>query len=573
MTEQPALPREQGGSATPDALPRVIRLGIIAASLVVAFGAALLVLSFGHGRDQSIYTLVARELLEGRMPYRDAFDFKPPGIFLVYAAGRLLSGASPVGIRALEVVAMIANALALLRLARRELGDDIIGWIAAAFACGIHAQLDFWHTGQPETFGGPMGLWAIVLACEAGRAEAAGRRVRLLLTVGLLCGFAGLMKPPLVGTAPVAALLAAWIHDARTQATSTSSRPLVQRLRPAVVALAWVASGSIAPIAATAAWFAAKGALGDLYQVLFVFTPQYTAIGWEGSNPIRMVYHGFVEWLTVYSSAILVGMILTAIVPWAKRMRPLLVALLAMCSIHVLGVVMQAKFFPYHWAATFPPTCLVAAVGFTWFIRRAAERDVVLGVGVTVFAAAIATTFAPMPNMGNVLLERGWRRVQLARAPDSPQRTSDIDLLASIADVDARHNRAAAALVARWVPPGQPIFVWGFEPAVYDLANRPIASRYIYNVPQRAVWSKEPMRAALMRDLAAHPPAAIIVEHNDVFPFVTGDNLDSSASLEEFDALNELVHDRYRRIGTAGDLDVWVTDEVVDRIRMLGQPI
>ena len=337
MTDEPSSDAHKGHVQGP--LPRVIRLGIIAASLLVAFGAALLVLSFGHGRDQSIYTLVAREVLDGRMPYRDAFDFKPPGIFLVYAVGRLLSGASPVGIRAVEVVAMLANAAALLRLAKRELGDEIIGWIAAAFACGIHAQLDFWHTGQPETFGGPLGLWAIVLACEAGRAEGAGRRVRLLLTVGLLCGLAGLMKPPLVGTAPVAALLASWIHDVRARGATGEARTLLQRLRPAVGALAWVALGSIAPIAATALWFATKGALGDLYQVLFVFTPQYTKIGWEGSNPIRMVYHGFVEWLTVYSSAILVGMILTAIVPWPKRMRPLLVALLAMCSVHVLSLI------------------------------------------------------------------------------------------------------------------------------------------------------------------------------------------------------------------------------------------
>jgi len=235
--------------------------------------------------------------------------------------------------------------------------------------------------------------------------------------------------------------------------------------------------------------------------------------------------------------------------------------------------VMQAKFFPYHWAATFPPTALVAAVGWTWIIRRAAQRDVVLGVAATTLSAAVATTYAPVPNMGNVLLERAYRRVQLALAPNSRERTSQIDLLASIADVDARDNRAAAVLVQRWVPKDQPIFVWGFEPAVYDLAQRPISSRFIYNVPQRAVWSKEPMRAALMRDLAERPPAAIVVEHNDVFPFVTGDSLDSFASLGEFRALDELVHDHYTLVGRAGDLDVWINDETVDRVRALGDPL
>lgn len=569
VTEAAAAPegRATSSASQPPSLPRSLRVGIVVACALVAFGSMSLVLSFGHGRDQSIYTLVARETLAGGMPYRDAFDFKPPGIFLVYALGRLLSGSSPLGVRTLEVVAMLANCAALLRIARRELDDEIVGWIALAMTCAIHTQLDFWHTGQPETFGGPLGLWAIVLACEAGRAGDGVRKVRLLLTIGLLCGIAGLMKPPLVGAAPVAALLAAWLDDQRSPGRSLTSRS--KRLAAALV---WVALGSLAPIALIAAWFAARGALGDLYQVLFVFTPQYTKISWEGADPLHMLYYGFVEWLTTYSSALLAGMILTAVVPWAKRARPVLVAILAMCTIHVLGVVMQAKFFPYHWAATFPPTALLAAVGYTWVIRRAAQRDVVLGAAVTTLSAAVATLHAPVPNMGPVLLERAGRRVAAACAPDSAERTSEVDLLASIADVDARDNRAAAALVARWVPEGQPIFVWGFEPSVYDLANRPLSSRYIYDVPQRAVWSKEAMRAALMRDLEARPPAAIVVEHHDVFPFVTGDSLDSFASLEEFRELDELLLDHYRIIGVAGDLEVWLNDETLDRVRLLGDP-
>jgi len=327
------------------------------------------------------------------------------------------------------------------------------------------------------------------------------------------------------------------------------------------------------PLALVAAWFAARGALGDLHQVLFVFTPQYTKISWQGANPIRMLYHGLVEWLTVYSSAILAGFILTAIAPWQVRSRPLLVALYALCGIHVLGVVMQAKFFPYHWAATFPPTALLAGVGYAWIIRRAAQRDVVLGVAVTLLCAGVASVHAPVPNMGQVLLQRASQRLDLALAPDSAERTRQIDLLASIADVNACDNRAAAAIVARWVPKSQPILVWGFEPAVYDLADRPLSTRYVYNVPQRAIWSKEPMRAALMRDLAAKPPAAIVVEHNDVFPFVTGDTLDSFASLEEFGELDDLLHDDFKLVGVAGDLEVWVLDDVVNSVRALGEPL
>ena len=59
--------------------------------LAIAFLLAQL-LCFGYGRDQGIYAVVARAMLDGGMPYRDAWDFKPPGIFLIYALARALFG-------------------------------------------------------------------------------------------------------------------------------------------------------------------------------------------------------------------------------------------------------------------------------------------------------------------------------------------------------------------------------------------------------------------------------------------------------------------------------------------------
>jgi len=92
---------------------------------------------------------------------------------------------------------------------------------------------------------------------------------------------------------------------------------------------------------------------------------------------------------------------------------------------------------------------------------------------------------------------------------------------------------------------------------IYDLADRPFSSRYIYDVPQRASWSREKMRAALMNDLIARKPAAIVVEHGDDFNKVTGNDLDSAESLREFPALRELVDDEYGEPASMGHFDVY----------------
>jgi hypothetical protein len=108
------------------------------------------------------------------------------------------------------------------------------------------------------------------------------------------------------------------------------------------------------------------------------------------------------------------------------------------------------------------------------------------------------------------------------------------------------------------VPEGRPVLVWGFEPVIYDLAERRPATRYLYDVPQRVAWAKAREREILMGDLGASPPAAIVVEHRDVFPVVTGDAIDSADTLRDFPALAELIASRYALTATIEDFDVYL---------------
>ncbi len=196
---------KEPASRSGDAVTRAV----VAVSLFVIVASAGLVLTFGHGRDQSIYSLVAREMLAGRMPYRDAFDFKPPGIFLVYALARALFGGAQIGIRILEVASMGLTCFGLVRLSEMLFGKRTVGFMAGALASQVHAHLDFWHTAQPETFGGSLTVWAILLAFRADRSEKSRAFLLQWVGSGVLFGMAGLMKPPLAfGGAAIAGLAA-----------------------------------------------------------------------------------------------------------------------------------------------------------------------------------------------------------------------------------------------------------------------------------------------------------------------------------------------------------------------------
>ncbi len=223
---------------------------------------------------------------------------------------------------------------------------------------------------------------------------------------------------------------------------------------------------------------------------------------------------------------------------------------------HVVGVALQGKFFPYHWGATWPLTALLAALGFNRVWERLAARG---PVGVAVFLVAVVFTAlgrTATKDLDQGFLQRCGERVAIFTR--SPRDQAALDRLASVADVNAAANREVAAFLRDRVAADRRVFVWGFEPVIYDLADRSPATRYLYDVPQRVAWARDRERQILMDDLAAGSPAAIVVERRDVFPMVTGDAIDSADTLRGFPALTELLASRFALAATIEDFEVYL---------------
>jgi hypothetical protein len=517
----------------------------VACGVVVAACAAL-ILTFGLGRDQAIYAVVARNLLDGGTPYRDAWDFKPPGIFFVYAFAQGLLGGAAWNARLVEALGLIATSAGLVHLAKRWWKAPTIGWLAAAFGAVVHAQLDFWHTGQPETFGGMLVVAGLVLAARDSA------KPQHLIGAGVLLGLAGLLKPPIAG---VGAVLAFW-HAARRMHPIEAWRP---RLRAGLAPIGWVLLGGVLPFVLTVAWFASRGALDDVIRTFAVFTPRYTKLGWVDDSLLGLLGRSAVEWLTHYWSGMAVGLILFVAQFRALWVKPAIGLLIGAIAIQLFGIALQAKFFPYHFASTWPLAALLAAWGW-WGLWSVARRRGRLGMLAMVACAAVAIVGrSATKDVYGTFWVRALRRARLFLWDRDELVT--IDGLATVADINAGANRAAASFVRERTAPGTPIYVWGFEPAIYHLADRPASSRYIYNVPQRVPWSSEWARPELLAELAERPPAALLVVSNDVMFQVTGDGLSSADIVDDpdgFPELRELVLTRYRQAAKFEDLTVYL---------------
>jgi hypothetical protein len=505
---------------------------------------SLSILLYSFGRDQGIYAVVADTILKGGMPYEDAWDFKPPGIFLTYALAQGVFGKSMLSIRLLEVCGLIATVFGLQRLGHVFLDRPRAGLVAGAIAALVHAQLEFWHTAQPETFGGYLTVAALVVVTLD---VTPSRRWLVPFGTGALFGLCALYKPPLGG----GILVCGAYLLGRAQARSAKLPSLARTF-------ALLAGGFVLPIALVLVWLAARGAWPAFYWTFHDFVPGYTKLNWKEAHAPGMLYYALSEAFVKFSALAAFGVIATIAMTPLHRERELLFLALGIIAIQITGIVMQGKFFPYHYAATLVMVSLIAGIGIYKLFRRC----LVAGPGSMLALAAFVLVAIDMRDAVNDLpqsfRERLGLRISFLLRRGEHQTRADLDRdLSYVADYNLDADRQVALDVRSRTNSTDPLFIWGFEPSTYFLADRPLASRWIYDVPQRTPWQREFSRRELLEDLSLNRPKVIVVERRDVFPSVTGSPLDSKDELPGFPELQSLIEHQYRKVREIEDFEIY----------------
>ena len=224
------------------------------------------------GADQALYGYVGQRILHGELPYRDAWDQKPPGIHATYAVLWAIWPDERV-VPAADLVVAVVTALLLLALGRR-LGPPGAGEVAALVFLflgdpawgrlgGVRAR------AQSEVFIGLVSTAGLLLLHRA--LDAGTKRVQALgFAAGALFGCAFVYKYN-AGAVLIAATLAALWWWRRDDASTLLAR--VRGLLPAGVA---VASGFVTVVATMLAIFAIAGAFDDLYHATISYNVFYS---------------------------------------------------------------------------------------------------------------------------------------------------------------------------------------------------------------------------------------------------------------------------------------------------------
>ena len=449
------------------------------------------------GADEGLYAYVGERILDGRLPYRDAWDQKPPAIHFTYALMRaILPRDAAVPAADLLVAAVVA--LLLWRLGTRLGGPAVGPWSAVLFL--FLSNPAFARLGgvavraQCETF-----IAAIVtgafLCLTHGRAH---QERRNLLAAGVLFGLAFAFKYNAAAYA-AAGLFALWIRDA-----------LGMR------AAALLTAGFLMVPALVAARFAAGHALHDLYDATILYNLHYSGETYEGpwhalaylfTFPIR---HARVDALWLVGGAGCIVLLLGA-----RRDPGRLIAVAWVAAACLTIAINGSRDLPQYFVQAAPALALAAA----WGGRLVFTRTPVLS---TVAALAVAVGVWRVNDFPK-LVDNTWRDARYAFG-----RVGREEHLARYGDRATRKYSALAidelgSFMRSHTGPADTIYVFGFSSGAYVRADRTSASRFFWSRPVIVGFNQGKQGygvSGLLDDLQRNRPAIVALQQRDWYPDV-----------------------------------------------------
>jgi 4-amino-4-deoxy-L-arabinose transferase-like glycosyltransferase len=434
-------------------------LGLIA----IAFGAVSI--TFPFGRDHGLQHYVGREWLHGAVPYKEVFDQSAPGTYALHAISMLLFGAGTHAIRLAELAAIIPLGLAAGALAApagKPLPDGLRGTAMLTASVFLYGFFGFWDTAQGHA------TCATLIVCSLWAASRL-RRDRAALVSGVLCSVAVLIKPAILPTLFV--VVALLVEGEKTRRRMFTWRAL------GTFTLAAAAVPGLGLI-----YFAAKGALGDAYDLLYDARCLYRpAVSLPREVIVDRVFQFFASQNPL--SGLLATLFVFGLV-WATHRRDrrrldqhLVVLGLGVATLAAIRI--QADFYLASWAFMIGPAALlganVAASGA--LLAKTWSRPVVAAFSFQLLAL-YATTDAPSSMW---LVEfRGARDLVLGQTDRrSYAKLFNAETLAYFSE-DRR-------LIAEWLRahsrPNDRVLVRGFEPEIYAMAERSYGARFFWTAP------------------------------------------------------------------------------------------
>ena len=423
-------------------------------------------------RDEGVYATIAQGLLDGKVPYRDLFDNKPPLVYGWYAFSFLLFGESVVAPRIVAALLLSFTTLSLFSQVRMVLPRGVAYVAAGLFALSTGLPFVALHANTEAYMLLPLvtSLAAFTIGMRRGR-------LGWFFLAGALGGLAMMTKQVAVWNLVALALVASWW---RWRSGGVGWRGLT----PA----ACLVTGAAAAMALVAVPFAATGALDDFLYANVAYNWLYVGVLTYGER-LAKGGEGLLFFLGV-SAPLVAGAVAGFLFIWRRRSRAADYLFILWALASLAGVATGGRFFPHYFLQLLPAMAVLTAVVVydrfrkrdIWAIPRPALVLALLLVAISLATNAVlylAPRAAEQRVAESVFHQKEWESASQALGVYIQERTA----------------------------PEDTIFNFGREAQLYFYADRRPAVRYMSDWPY---WWDETSLTQTIEALRQAKPVYVI---------------------------------------------------------------
>jgi len=456
---------------------------ILAAIVLAAIFVRIRLIDLPLERDEGEFALMGKLILAGVPPYQEAYNLKPPGIYLAYAAVMGVFGQSAAGVHAGLILVNLACAFLLFRIT-----DSLFGRPPAALSASAFVAL----TLMPKVLGLSAhathfvllpALGGILLLVGESRSDPDAKRGSWrIFFAGLLMGVSVLMKQPGI----FFALFGAFLLWQGMERDPGDRGRLIRRL-------GIYSAGFLLPVVAALSWLALAGVFERFWFWVVTYAIAYGSEVGLGDGVEAAVTVG---WSIIAPSLVMWIVACLGIASLRGMSRSRKVFIVGFLVAAALAVAMGFHFRRHYFVLLLPAVSILFGLGIGWLESWLSAGRPFRGTAAVV-AAAVAL----------VAVGQAFASGMPVFASSSPAAASRV-MFGGNPFVESEWIGERAAEMAG---PGGSIAVLGSEPQIYFYADRPPATGYLYMysvVENRPIAEK--MRGEMIAEIEARRPLVLV---------------------------------------------------------------
>ncbi len=473
-------------------------LQVLVAWAVVVF-AALIVLQQANpalnklGRDAGAFMYIGSRILHGDAPYLAAWDSKPPGTFLVSAAGLWIGRGTRWGVWIIEFTLLSIAAILGYTALRKQFGVGVALFSSVIWLYGLNSLLIGGNmTEEYSLFFGFVAVFLLFFSLGCSKTA------WIDFGIGICAGSSFLFRPNNIGAQISIALTIMILMIAKKQYLSLFKRFVL------------IGLGALLPLIAITIYLISKGALQAFWEASFLYNFSYA--GGDRFNPISAFSSGLSQ-LGIPAGIALLGWLiaLPVIINQFKRQEeitPVYLWVVVAGVVEVLLSGLSGRNYEHYFINWLPFVALSSSVliahtypGFVEWTRKRSLEFVLL------FALVFLSYFNDVPGLF-------WQSVQPLLF-DRSKPVQSVDLVAEYVNINSTS--------------GDTVLVWGGQAGINFLSQRDSPTRYLFYPLYVPSDMTDKMSTDFYNTLLANPPALIVdgatYDPNQLIPLSTASPL------------------------------------------------